>query len=91
LAAEESKNSGKKNRGCYKAYTEEQIAEFVNLVNNGMSQRKAVEKMHIKQRTTIDYYQRLELKSNAKSQKQVRKRRRLVVNPNLMKNTQSIL
>ncbi|GAB5586257.1 hypothetical protein Unana1_01157 [Umbelopsis nana] len=32
LAAEESKNSGKKNRGCYKAYTEEQIAEFVNLI-----------------------------------------------------------
>lgn len=43
--------------GCYTVYTDEQIVKFVNLVNNGMSQRKAVEKMHIKQRTASNHYQ----------------------------------
>jgi hypothetical protein len=34
----------KKKRGSYRAYSNEQIAEFINLVNSGMSQRKAAEK-----------------------------------------------
>jgi predicted transcriptional regulator len=45
LAAEESKSSGKRKRGRYSAYTDEQIAKFINFINSVMSQRKAAKQM----------------------------------------------